>query len=175
ASRLTGSSTAGWERVLKEVSPPSLGSNTLLLRPDGTIHFRQAPRDPAALEAAVLPWLGTREVVLTNPLPSTHPDPEVVLLVPLLAEGRLRAQVGIVFPFSVESLLPRLTAPVEVSVSLLDEQGTVLANTGHPEMVGRRIPGPGKSCLPCHTSFALERRMLAGESGARWPCWLSPR
>jgi signal transduction histidine kinase len=33
-------------------------------------------------------------------------------------------------------------------------------------MLGRRVPAPGGSCQPCHSDFSLERRMLAGQSGA---------
>ncbi|MFQ5662528.1 MAG: ATP-binding protein [Terriglobia bacterium] len=156
-----------WERVLRVLPGVPSGSNLLLLRPDGRVHFREPPRNAAAIKAAVLRWRGAREAVLTNPIPPEAADREVVVLVPVLSEGGEFAQVGLTVPFAplLETLFPRASAPVPLSLALLDDDGNVLAHTRHPEMVGRRIPAPRGTCLPCHTSFALERRMQEGEAG----------
>lgn len=166
ALRLASLPEQQWDGVLNELVVASPGSDALVLRPDGTFHLQQARPDASALEAVLLPWAGTRETVLTNPFPATGPDRRVVLLIPVVSKVRLIAQVGFVFPFDdlLEPLFPR-TVLHEMSISLLDDQGVVLTNTRHPEMTGRRIPPPGQSCLPCHSSFVLERRMLAGQAG----------
>lgn len=155
------------ERALAAMPALAPGGNVFLLHPDGTLRWGEAPRQRAALEAALRPWQGSMGPVLTNPFPPQADDSQVALLVPLISDGRLVAQVGFTLPFAplVETLLARGWQTAPVSLSLLDEQGRVLANTRHPEMAGRQIPGPGQSCLPCHSSFTLERRMLAGETG----------
>lgn len=154
-----------WQEAPTALSPA--GGTLFLLHPDGQLHFREAPRSRAALEAAVLPWLGALEPVLTNPFPPGGGDSEVVLLVPVLEDGRVVLQVGLTLSFAalVETLLARRNQPVHLNLALLDEQGQVLANTRHPEMVGRRVPPPNGNCLPCHTGFDLERRMVAGQTG----------
>jgi signal transduction histidine kinase len=156
-----------WDRMLGQLQGVPPGSNLLLLHPDGTLSFREPPPNQAALSAAVLPWLGSRQAVGTDPVPLEGESRAIVLLVPLLSAGKVASQVGMTFAFGplVETLLPDGGAARRLSLSLLNEQGLVSVNTRHPEMVGRRIPGPGGSCLPCHTSFALEQRMLAGEAG----------
>ncbi len=157
----------GWDRMLGELGGVPPGSNVLLLRSDGTLSFRELPPDPAAVSAAVLPWLGRRQPVVTDPIAPGAGKREVVLLVPLLSGGEVAAQVGATFTFAplVETLFPDTGTARRLSLSLLNEQGTVLVNTRHPEMLGHQVPAPGGSCLPCHTSFSLEQRMLAGEAG----------
>lgn len=156
-----------WQRRLGELRGAPAGGNVLLLRADGTLYFREPPPDPAGLSAAVLPWLGSRRAVVTDPIAPGTAKREVVLLVPVLSGGKVAAQVGATFTFAslVETLFPDSGATRHLSLSLLNEQGTVLVNTRHPEMVGRQVPAPGGSCLPCHTGFSLEQRMLAGEAG----------
>jgi len=156
-----------WDRMLGELQGLPAGSNLLLLHPDGTLSFRAPPPDQAALSAVVVPWLGNRQAVVTDPAPPGSENREVVLLVPLLSASKVAGQVGITFAFAplVETLLPDSGAARRLSLSLLNEQGMVLVNTRHPEMVGRQVPAPGGSCLPCHSNFTLEQRMLAGEAG----------
>ncbi len=156
-----------WEQALAAPSGVPPGSNVFLLRPDGALQTLDPPRGLESLRDAVRPWLGAREAVLTSPFPLGAPDCEIALLVPLLSEGRVLAQLGLTFPFTplVEIIFSHSSAPAHLGVSLLDEQGNILANTRHPEMVRRQVPDSGQRCLPCHTSFALERRMLEGEAG----------
>lgn len=156
-----------WPQALHEFPSFAPESNVLVLRSDGALTFARPARNPEALETAVLPWLGAGDSVLTNPFPAQGPDRQVVMLAPIVSGGLQVGQLGFVFPFDhlVESLFPQTAAGAAVSVSLLDEGGEVLANTRHAEMTGRRLPQSAGNCLPCHTSFALERRMAAGESG----------
>ena len=157
-----------WEAALPRIPALAPEGNVFLLAADGRLYFRESPRDFDSLEAAVLPWRGAAEPVVTNPFPPAAEDSQVALLLPLVSKSGERAQVGFTLAFGplVETLVARGSEPAHLSLSLLDERGQVLANTRHPEMIGRQLPAPGQSCLPCHTSFALERRMLAGEAGA---------
>ena len=151
---------------LRESPSIETSGTALLLLPDRTIHFRESPPNPAAIEEGVLPWLGHREPVLTNPIQPETGASEVVLLVPLVVNEGVVGQVGVTFDFEslVETLFPGGATSTHVGVNLLDENGTVLANTRHPEMVGRRVPSATESCQPCHSDFRLEQRMLRGES-----------
>jgi signal transduction histidine kinase len=151
---------------LRELPPVEASGTALLLLPDGTIHFRESPPNPAAIEEGVLPWLDLPGPVLTNPIQRESGASEVVLMVPLVVKERVVGRVGVTFEFEplVESLFPSGAASTHVGVNLLDEKGTVLANTRHPEMVGRRVPSAIGSCQPCHSNFRLEQRMLRGEA-----------
>jgi signal transduction histidine kinase len=115
---------------------------------------------------AVAPWLGHPEPVLTNPVQLQDAGRHVILLVPLIVEGRMAGQVGATFQFEplVETLFLTGAASTHVGISLLDENGTVLAHTRHAEMVGRRVPAAIGHCLPCHSDFQVEQRMLRGEA-----------
>lgn len=167
AAPLRGLSQRKRERALGTLPPLMPGGRVFLLRSDGTLYLPEAPSNPEALAAAVRPWQGVREAVLTDPFPPMAKNTKVALLVPLLEGEQPVGQVGFTLPFVslVETLFPHGSQRAYLSLSLLDEKGQVLANTRHPEMVGRHIPGRGETCLPCHTSFALERRMVAGEAG----------
>lgn len=154
-------------QALAQLTPLAPGATSFLLGPTGIVSLQDPLPDPAALERSVLPWLGAEEPVLTNPFPGRQGPRTVALLVPLGSEGKRGGQLGVTIAFDplVETLFAGRGASDPISLSLLDEQGTVLVNTRHPEMLGRRIPEGEKSCLPCHSSFHLERRMLAGEAG----------
>ena len=156
------------EAALGRIPALAPEGTVFLVGADGRLYFRDAPKDLNSLEAAVVPWRGAAQPVLTNPFPPAGENSQVALLLPLASERGEGGQVGFTLPFGplVETLVTRGSEPAHLSLSLLDERGQVLANTRHPEMIGRQLPGPGQNCLPCHTSFALERRMVAGEAGA---------
>jgi len=166
SERLQPFSPADWERAV--VTLPSLvpDGKVLLLRSDGGIRWAGKLPEEAGWESALSSWQGKAHPVLTNPLVDASGREQVVLLVPLYREERLAAQVGFTLPFAhlTDSILPPSGA-FRVSLSLLDEQGLVLANSRHPEMVGKRLPEPEGNCLPCHADFSLEHRMLRSESG----------
>jgi len=166
ASALSRAPAAKRPLLLRELPLPEGSVDTLLLLPDGMLHSRQREVSRAAETEAVLPWLGHRGAVLTNPFPGTAAAREVVLLIPLLAEGRVVGQVGVALEFDslVETLFLTGATSTHIGISLLDENGTVLAHTRHPEMVGRQIPHSVERCLPCHRDFRLEQRMVRGES-----------
>jgi signal transduction histidine kinase len=160
---------ASWRE--REVAAANLPKQTraFLLRRDATLWFGQPHPNPAGVAAAVEPWRGASTPVLTNPFPTgAATDREVALLVPLRGEDGRTDQLGLVLPLATLLSEPlRLGAEdSQPNLALLDEHGTVLVNTRHPEMLGRRVPAPGGSCQPCHSNFSLEQRMLAGESGA---------
>ena len=48
---------------------------------------------------------------------------------------------------------------------LLDEKGILLNHIKHPEMINRNIFTSNGNCHTCHTSFAIERKMVRGMSG----------
>jgi signal transduction histidine kinase len=166
AVRLEASPPGGWERELAKASLPEHG-RAFLARGDGSLWFATPHANPDAVAAALEPWRETPAPVLTNPFPaSPATDREVALLVPLRGGCGRAEHLGLVLPLAAllgEPLRPKDSQP---NLALLDEQGTVLVNTRHPEMLGRRVPAPGGSCQPCHSDFSLERRMLAGQSGA---------
>jgi signal transduction histidine kinase len=166
AAALQSVPTTQRPRLLRESVAEASTANLLLVFPDGSVDLPQPVRDPVAIEAAVAPWVGFEEPVLTNPFPSTSDDAEIILLAPLITEGKVAAQAGAIFPFAplVKTLFAGGNGAEHLSVDLLDERGIVLANTHHPEMLGRQIPPAGGACLPCHTSFDLERRMMRGET-----------
>ena len=49
---------------------------------------------------------------------------------------------------------------------LLDEKGVLLSHIKHPEMINKNIFVSNGNCFTCHTSFALEKKMIKGLSGA---------
>ncbi|MCI0457453.1 MAG: ATP-binding protein, partial [Gemmataceae bacterium] len=104
--------------------------------------------------------------VVTDPVALDSAAREIIVLVPIVLSGKLTVQVGAAFPFRplFAEAFPEGVS-THLSLSLLNEQGLVLVNTRHPEMAGRRLPPPGGQCLPCHTGFALEHRMMRGEEG----------
>lgn len=164
---------AGWRNIPPErlpqalaQLPPDQAANALLVLADGSIRFGEPIGDAGAVEQAMLPWLGSSAPTLTNPFRSGSGEAQVILLAPIRTDGKIVAQVGARFPFDslVATLFVGKAAAERLSVSLLDEDGLVLANTHHPEMVGRRVPAAEGRCLPCHTSFAIEHRMVRGES-----------
>ncbi len=168
AARLEAAPAKQWEEKLAASSLPDQ-ARAFLLHPDGSIEFPGRPPSPAALVSAVKPWRETASPVLTNPFPENDAaERQVALLVPLRAKDRVVARLGLVLPLSVLLGEPlQLGAESEQpNLALLDEQGVVLVNRRHPEMMGRRVPSPGQACQPCHNDFALERRMVAGESGS---------
>ena len=155
-----------WPRAAEQLAPLSPEAQVFLLRADGVVFPETAP-EASILHAASQPWLGAREPLITNPFRMRGRDSQIALLIPLIVDDHVEAQAGFTLPFAplVDTLVAGGSEPAHLSVSLLDERGLVLANTRHPEMAGRRLPEPGQDCLPCHTSFAVERRMVAGESG----------
>ncbi len=103
---------------------------------------------------------------LSEPLFAEDGSVKFIAMEPLFEGGQPAGAVGGVF--TLPELLAPLTHAVEgtpISLVLLDENGAVLANTLHPDMIGRRIPAEG-SCFPCHRTFTIEHRMLRGEEGA---------
>lgn len=168
AARLEATPPSRWEHQLAASGLPEPG-RVFLLRRDGSLWFAAPHPNPAAVAAAVEPWRDAPTPVLTNPFPARAvADCEVVLLVPVRGKDSLTEHLGIALPLATLLGDPlRLgTEDAQPNLALLDEQGTVLVNTRHPEMLGRRVPAPGGSCQPCHSDFSLERRMLAGEAGA---------
>lgn len=157
-----------WQRILEEapLKPPT--ENLLLIYGSGTLYPRHPIEDRASVDAALLPWLGSEETVLTNPFPPEAARRSLVLLVPVRWQGELIAQVGFQFPLDwfQHELFPPAAPSAQVGVFLLDEQGTVLSHSEHPGMIGRRIPPKGEGCLPCHVDFAAERRVLQGKTSA---------
>ena len=167
AARLENVPRSQWESELTAASLPEK-SQVLLLHGDGSLWSATPHPQLAALAAAVEPWRGAATPILTNPFPAgATSDREVVLLVPVRRNGNPSEQLGFVLPLAALLGEPlRLgTEAEQPNLALLDEQGTVLVNTRHPEMLGRKVPAPGGSCQPCHSDFSLERRMLAGETG----------
>ncbi len=163
AARLEAAPAGEWKQKLAESRLPAQ-SRAFLLHPDGSIVNLGEP----ALATAVEPWRETQEPVLTNPFVEGSAEPQVALLVPLHQGNRVVAHLGLTL-----SLATLLGEPLQLgagaeqpNLALLDEHGTVLVNTRHPEMLGRQVPAPGQACQPCHSDFALERRMIAGETGA---------
>jgi len=64
------------------------------------------------------------------------------------------------------SFLP-LVSPytAKENVWILDEDGTVLFQSEHPEMVLRNIKQRDQSCMKCHTSFDYVERILTAKKG----------
>ncbi len=166
SERLQRASVASWEQEIATLPPLVPGGKVLLLRSDSGFVWTGKLPGEAGWESALTLWQGKSHAVLTNPRVDPSGQAQVVLLVPLYRGEALAAQVGFTLPFAhlTDSILPP-SAAVRVSLSLLDEQGLVLANSRHPEMVGRRLPEPQGNCLPCHADFSLEHRMLRNESG----------
>ncbi|HXE76410.1 MAG TPA: ATP-binding protein [Candidatus Xenobia bacterium] len=168
AARLEAAPENQWPQRLASASLPAR-TRVCLLRPDGTLLYPEQAEALASLSLAAAPWRGSAGPVLTNPFSDgASVERQLALLVPLRRQERIRAHLVLTFP--LEALLGeplRFGGGAEQpNLALLDEEGTVLVNTRHPEMLGRRIPAAGHACQPCHSDFALERRMLAGETGA---------
>ena len=167
AARLEATPANEWEGKLAASSLPA-HTRAFLLRTDGSLWFPGQPLGAAGLASAVEPWRETQSAVLINPFSEDGAaERQVALLVPLRARGLSVAHLGLVLPLSALLGEPlQLGAESEQpNLALLDEHGIVLVNTRHPEMLGRRVPSPGQACQPCHSDFALEQRMLAGETG----------
>lgn len=49
---------------------------------------------------------------------------------------------------------------------IMDQDGTVLLQSEHPEMTRQNVFRTAPECAQCHVSFDYARRMLAGEAGA---------
>jgi hypothetical protein len=168
AARLEAAPAGDWSRKLAASRLPAQ-SRAFLLRADGAIDPLDGPRSTVALATAVEPWRETAQPVLTNPfVDDGAAEQQVALLVPLRQGNRVVAHLGLTL-----SMATLLGEPLQLNggaeqpnLALLDEHGTVLVNTRHPEMLGRQVPAPGQACQPCHSDFTLERRMIAGETGA---------
>ena len=138
---------------------------TFQVSPEGRLKVLRGSLPPAV--AALL----TRQKsepgsYLSEPLFAEDGSVKLIALEPLFDGARPAGAAGGVFA------LPELLGPplrgiegMPISIVILNESGSVLANTHHPEMIGRRIPAEG-SCLPCHRAFTTEQRMLRGEEGA---------
>ncbi len=138
---------------------------TFQISPEGRLELLLGSLSPpaAALAARHKSEPGS---YLSEPLFAEDGSVKFIAVEPLYEGARPAGAVGGVFT------LPELLGPplrgiegTPISTVILDENGSVLANTHHPDMIGRRIPEKG-SCLPCHRAFTMEQRMLRGEEGA---------
>jgi signal transduction histidine kinase len=103
---------------------------------------------------------------LSDPFFGEDGSVKLAVLEPMFEKGRKAGAAGGIFALSGLLGPPlRGVQGTPASVVIVDENGSVLANTHHPDMIGRQIPAEG-SCLPCHRNFAIEQRMLRGEEGA---------
>ncbi len=87
---------------------------------------------------------------------------------PIMSEdGRLLSVLGVAVPLkNLRSLyLDPLNSTTTHYAWMLDQNGMLLYNPRHPEMLGHQILNNRKECLSCHIDFNTEQQMVRGETG----------
>jgi len=77
--------------------------------------------------------------------------------------------VAIIFSISLEGMVDKYIRPIKSGRNghawVMDNEGTLLFQARHPEMVFRNIFLKDKSCNHCHSDFFIEQKMASGQSG----------